>query len=95
MGAGVGIRAQQRDRSPARGRGRRFVILPKKLPWARSGLAKVPCQDGFRLSLGWLQRRALGHQDIRLLDGGWGGWDRAFTLPVVKGEEPYDEAFAL
>ena len=47
------------------------------------------------MSLGWLQLHALGYQDIRLLDGGWGVWDRAFTLPVVKGEEPYDEEFAL
>lgn len=47
------------------------------------------------MSLGWLQRHALGYQGIRLLDGGWGVWDRAFTLPVVKGEEPYDEEFAL
>ena len=53
------------------------------------------CHDGFRMSLGWLQLHALGYQDIRLLDGGWGVWDRAFTLPVVKGEEPYDEEFAL
>ena len=53
------------------------------------------CHDGFRMSLGWLQLYALGYQDIRLLDGGWGVWDRAFTLPVVKGEAPYDEEFAL
>lgn len=47
------------------------------------------------MSLGWLRLHALGFQDIRLLDGGWGVWDRAFTLPVVKGEAPYDEEFAL
>ena len=43
------------------------------------------CHDGFRMSLGWLQLYALGYQDIRLLDGGWGVWDRAFTLPVTAG----------
>ena len=47
------------------------------------------------MSLGWLQLHALGFQDIRLLDGGWGVWDRAFTLPVVTGDQPYDEEFAL
>lgn len=53
------------------------------------------CHDGFRMSLGWLQLHALGYQDIRLMDGGWGIWDRALTLPVVKGDKPYDEEFAL
>ncbi|MBK8638274.1 MAG: sulfurtransferase [Chromatiaceae bacterium] len=53
------------------------------------------CHDGFRMSLGWLQLHAMGFQDIRLLDGGWGVWDRAFTLPVVTGDQPYDEEFAL
>ena len=53
------------------------------------------CHDGFRMSLGWLQLKALGFKDVRLLDGGWGVWDRAFTLPVVVGDQPYDEEFAL
>lgn len=53
------------------------------------------CHDGFRMSLGWLQLHALGYRDIRLVDGGWGVWDRAFTLPVVTGDQPYDEEFAL
>ncbi|MGF1548705.1 MAG: sulfurtransferase [Thiotrichales bacterium] len=53
------------------------------------------CHDGFRMSLGWLQLKSLGYQDIRVLDGGWGIWDRAFTLPVVMGDEPYDDEFAL
>lgn len=55
----------------------------------------VYCHDGFRMSLGWLQMKSLGYRDVRVLDGGWGIWDRAFTLPVVIGEEPYDEEFAL
>lgn len=53
------------------------------------------CHDGFRMSLGWLQLQSLGYQDVRLLNGGWGIWDRAMTLPVVTGEAPFDEEFAL
>lgn len=55
----------------------------------------VYCHDGFRMSLGWLQMKSLGYQDVRLLNGGWGIWDRAFTLPVVKGDAPYDAEFEL
>jgi thiosulfate/3-mercaptopyruvate sulfurtransferase len=53
------------------------------------------CHDGFRMSLGWVQLKSLGYQDVRVLNGGWGIWDRAFTLPVVTGESPYDDEFAL
>jgi len=53
------------------------------------------CHDGFRMSLGWVQLRSLGYQDVRVVNGGWGIWDRAFTLPVVTGENPYDDEFAL
>lgn len=55
----------------------------------------VYCHDGFRMSLGWLQMKSLGYKDVRVLDGGWGVWDRAFTLPVVQGNAPYDDEFAL
>lgn len=55
----------------------------------------VYCHDGFRMSLGWLQMKSLGYKDVRVLDGGWGVWDRAFTLPVVQGDAPYDDEFAL
>ncbi|MDP2111838.1 MAG: rhodanese-like domain-containing protein [Thiobacillus sp.] len=55
----------------------------------------VYCHDGFRMSLGWLQMKSLGYKDVRVLDGGWGIWDRAFTLPVVQGDAPYDDEFAL
>ena len=37
----------------------------------------------------------LGYKDVRVLDGGWGIWDRAFTLPVVQGDQPCDEGFAF
>jgi thiosulfate/3-mercaptopyruvate sulfurtransferase len=30
-----------------------------------------------------------------VLNGGWGIWDRAFTLPVVEGDTPYDAEFEL
>ncbi len=55
----------------------------------------IYCHDGFRMHLGWLQLKSLGYQDVRVLDGGWGIWDRAVTLPVVAGENPYDKEFAL
>ncbi len=55
----------------------------------------VYCHDGFRMSLGWLQMKSLGYQDVRVLNGGWGIWDRAFTLPVVQGDAPYDAEFEL
>ncbi|HFB98483.1 MAG TPA: sulfurtransferase, partial [Bryobacterales bacterium] len=51
------------------------------------------CHDGFRMSLGWLQLKALGYRDVRLYNGGWGHWGNRFSLPVVKGGEPYDETF--
>lgn len=52
------------------------------------------CHDGFRMSLGWLQLKALGYRDVRLYNGGWGHWGNRFSLPVVQGEKPYDEAFS-
>ncbi|MFN3792992.1 sulfurtransferase [Massilia sp.] len=55
----------------------------------------VYCHDGFRMSLGWLQMKSLGYKDVRVLNGGWGVWDRAFTLPVVEGDAPYDAEYAL
>ena len=53
------------------------------------------CHDGFRMSLGFMQLQSLGYKDIRLLNGGWTIWDKAMTLPIVKGDKPYDENFAL
>ncbi len=61
----------------------------------RDSTVYVYCHDGFRMSLGWLQMKTLGFKDVRVLNGGWGIWDRAFTLPVVQGDAPYDEEFAL
>jgi len=55
----------------------------------------VYCHDGFRMSLAWMQLRHLGYGDVRLYNGGWSHWGNTLTLPVVEGETPYDEAFAL
>ena len=52
------------------------------------------CHDGFRMSLGWLQLKALGYEDVRLYNGGWLHWGNQLSLPVVKGEKPYDDAFS-
>ncbi len=51
------------------------------------------CHDGFRMSLGWLQLKALGYRDVRLYNGGWGHWGNRFSLPVVKGDKPLNGAF--
>lgn len=71
----------------------RLADLYKAVP--KDKTVYVYCHDGFRMSLGWLQMKALGYKDVRVVNGGWGIWDRAFTLPVVEGNQPYDEEFAL
>ncbi|RMG54642.1 MAG: sulfurtransferase [Gammaproteobacteria bacterium] len=55
----------------------------------------VYCHDGFRMSLAWLQLTHLGFKDVRLYNGGWAHWGNALALPVVEGEEPFDDNFAL
>jgi len=55
----------------------------------------VYCHDGFRMSLTYMQLKSLGYRDVRLYNGGWSHWGNALTLPVVEGEQPYDENFAL
>jgi thiosulfate/3-mercaptopyruvate sulfurtransferase len=71
----------------------RLAAMYKDVP--KDKTVYLYCHDGFRMSLGWVQLKSLGYQDVRVLDGGWGIWDRAFTLPVVAGDKPYDEEFAL
>jgi thiosulfate/3-mercaptopyruvate sulfurtransferase len=71
----------------------RLAVLYKDVP--KDKTVYLYCHDGFRMSLGWMQLKSLGYSDVRVLDGGWGIWDRAFTLPVVAGDKPYDEEFAL
>ena len=55
----------------------------------------VYCHDGFRMSLAYLQLTALGYSDVRLYNGGWGHWGNKFSLPVVLGDEPFDDTFKL
>jgi thiosulfate/3-mercaptopyruvate sulfurtransferase len=55
----------------------------------------VYCHDGFRMSLAWMQLRHLGWSDVRLYNGGWSHWGNTLTLPVVEGEAPLDDDFAL
>ena len=71
----------------------RLAELYKTVPKDRT--VYLYCHDGFRMSLGWVQLKSLGYQDVRVVNGGWGIWDRAFTLPVVTGDNPYDDEFAL
>lgn len=53
------------------------------------------CHDGFRSTLAWLQLKALGYRDVRVYNGGWADWDRTLTLPIVKGNKPFDADFEL
>jgi hypothetical protein len=53
------------------------------------------CHDGFRSTLAWLQLKALGYQDVRVYNGGCADWDRTLTLPIVKGNKPFDADFEL
>ncbi|MFN2337642.1 MAG: sulfurtransferase [Gammaproteobacteria bacterium] len=55
----------------------------------------VYCHDGFRMSQAYMQLKALGYPDVRLYNGGWSHWGNSLTLPVVEGDQPYDEEFAL
>ena len=55
----------------------------------------VYCHDGFRMSLAYMQLKSLGYDDVRLYNGGWGHWGNALSLPVVEGDAPYDEEYAL
>jgi thiosulfate/3-mercaptopyruvate sulfurtransferase len=71
----------------------RLAELYKSVP--KDKTVYLYCHDGFRMSLGWVQLKSLGYRDVRVVNGGWGIWDRAFTLPVVMGENPYDDEFAL
>jgi thiosulfate/3-mercaptopyruvate sulfurtransferase len=71
----------------------RLAELYKTVP--KDKTVYLYCHDGFRMSLGWVQLKSLGYQDVRVVNGGWGIWDRAFTLPVVLGDKPYDDEFAL
>lgn len=53
------------------------------------------CHDGFRMTLAYMQLKALGYTKVKLYNGGWGDWGMNLSLPVVQGAKPYDEAFEL
>ncbi len=55
----------------------------------------IYCHDGFRMGLAFMQLKSLGYSHVKLYNGGWSHWGNALTLPVVKGEKPYDENFEL
>ncbi len=55
----------------------------------------IYCHDGFRMGLAYMQLKSLGYRDVRLYNGGWSHWGNELTLPVVGGDQPYDEEFAL
>lgn len=55
----------------------------------------VYCHDGFRSSQAYLQLKSLGYAEVRVLNGGWGYWGNALTLPVVEGNEVFGEEFDL
>lgn len=55
----------------------------------------VYCHDGFRMSLAYIQLKHLGYNDVRLYNGGWSHWGNQLSLPIVKGNKPYDVTFDL
>ncbi len=70
-----------------------LAAIYKDVP--RSGTVIAYCHDGFRSTLTWLQLKALGYRNVRVYNGGWSDWDRTLTLPIVKGDKPYDADFSL
>jgi len=62
---------------------------------AKDKTVYVYCHDGFRMSLAYMQLKSLGYTDVRLYNGGWSHWDQSLSLPVVAGEQPFDEEFSL
>jgi len=70
-----------------------LASMYKAIP--KDGTVITYCHDGFRSTLAWLQLKALGYKDVRVYNGGWSDWDRTLTLPVVKGNKPFDADFDL
>ncbi|OUD16169.1 sulfurtransferase [Thioflexithrix psekupsensis] len=55
----------------------------------------VYCDDGFRMALAYLQLKRVGYADVKLYNGGWRHWGSEWSLPVVKGNQPFDDEFSL
>lgn len=64
-------------------------------PLAKDKTIYVYCHDGFRMGLAYIQLKSLGYKDVRLYNGGWSHWGNALTLPVIEGDQPLDDEFAL
>lgn len=71
----------------------RLAELYARLPKDKTIL--VYCHDGFRMSLAYMQLKALGYRDVRLYNGGWSHWGNELALPVVNGADPFDGDFSL
>lgn len=55
----------------------------------------IYCDDGFRMSSGYLQLKSLGYKNVKLYNGGWSQWGNWLDVPTVKGDKPFDDYFAL
>lgn len=55
----------------------------------------VYCDDGFRMSIAFLQLTFLGYNDVRMYNGGWSQWGNWQDIPIVKGAKPFDDTFDL
>jgi thiosulfate/3-mercaptopyruvate sulfurtransferase len=67
--------------------------LYKKVP--KDKTVYVYCDDGFRMSIAFLQLTFLGYKDVRLYNGGWSQWGNWQDLPIVKGVKPFNDTFDL
>lgn len=70
--------------------------LAGALPGCFQGQDRIPLLSRWLSDEPWLVT-APCHGLPGYPSAGWrlGVWDRAFTLPVVTGDQPYDEEFAL
>ncbi|OIP56112.1 MAG: sulfurtransferase [Helicobacteraceae bacterium CG2_30_36_10] len=69
------------------------ALLYKDVPKGKT--IYLYCHDGFRMTLAYMQLKALGYKKVKLYNGGWGDWGINLSLPVVQGNKPLDEAFEL
>ncbi len=53
------------------------------------------CNDGYRMSLSYMQLKSLGYKNIKLYNGGWAHWGNNLVLPAVIGDNPYTDEYNL
>jgi thiosulfate/3-mercaptopyruvate sulfurtransferase len=70
-----------------------IAALYKQVPKGKT--VYVYCDDGFRMSIAFLQLTFLGYKDVRMYNGGWSQWGNWQDIPVVKGAKPFDDTFDL